>query len=51
MTEHTERSPSVKLELSKHGGHVGFYQPSWGGNSYWLETRITDYLMKVTEEK
>ena len=51
ITEQTERSPSVKLELSKHGGHVGFYQPSWGANSYWLETRITDYLKKAVEER
>ncbi len=40
-----ELSTKVKLELSSHGGHVGFvsgYIPLVA--SYWLEQRILDYL-------
>ena len=51
MTEQTKRSPRVKLELSTHGGHVGFYQPSWNGSSYWFETRISDFLKKIEGER
>jgi predicted alpha/beta-fold hydrolase len=35
---------SIRLELSPHGGHVGFYQPSFNCSSYWLERRIPDFL-------
>jgi predicted alpha/beta-fold hydrolase len=47
ITEHTEMTPSVKLELSPYGGHVGFYQPSISKNSYWLERRIPDFLRSL----
>ncbi|WP_432743579.1 hydrolase [Methylobacter sp. G7] len=41
-----ELSPQVQLELSRHGGHVGFisgfipFRPE-----YWLEQRIPEFLM------
>lgn len=41
----------IKLELSPNGGHVGFYQPAFISNSYWLETRITDFLGSVTNDE
>jgi len=44
IPEQTERTSTVKLELSANGGHVGFYQPSINKNSYWLETRISEFL-------
>lgn len=37
-------SDSTHLELSAHGGHVGFFRPSLKTHSYWLETRISDFL-------
>lgn len=37
-----ELSPSVTLEISKRGGHVGFVGgPSPGAARYWLDNRIT----------
>jgi predicted alpha/beta-fold hydrolase len=41
-----ELSPHVQLELTQHGGHVGFisgtvpFRPR-----YWLEQRISDFLL------
>ncbi len=37
--------PGVCLELSSHGGHVGFVQGGMPGRaSYWLEQRVARYL-------
>lgn len=39
-----ELSPAVTLELSRHGGHVGFVEgPLWKPR-YWLEQRIVQHL-------
>ena len=41
----TELSPQVRIELSSHGGHVGFIGAGeWGQPTYWLEQRIPDFL-------
>lgn len=40
----TDLSDSTQLELYPHGGHVGFYQPSFRDSSYWLDRRITGFL-------
>ncbi|MCB1734257.1 MAG: hydrolase [Gammaproteobacteria bacterium] len=37
-----ELSPSVTLELSRHGGHVGFVAA--GTNRYWADRRIVRFL-------
>lgn len=50
IPEQTERTSSVKLELSANGGHVGFYQPTFNKSSYWLETRIPGFLKSRMEE-
>ncbi|MEK7839993.1 MAG: hydrolase [Pseudomonadota bacterium] len=43
--EPTELSPTIQLELSEHGGHVGFIGGLWPWKPhYWLETRIPEYL-------
>lgn len=40
-----ELSEHVTLEVSRHGGHVGFVGGFWPGLSrYWLEERIPAYL-------
>ena len=41
----SELSPSVTLELSVRGGHVGFVEGTWPWTpNYWLEHRIPRYL-------
>lgn len=41
----SELSPSVKLEVTERGGHIGFHQGDypWSGNN-WLEYRIPLFL-------
>ncbi len=41
---------SIKLELSPHGGHVGFYQPSLSSSSYWLDKRIPAFLKTMIRD-
>jgi predicted alpha/beta-fold hydrolase len=47
----TDLSASTQLELYPHGGHVGFFQPSFRGSSYWLEARISEYLASNMKQK
>jgi len=47
----TNLSDSTQLELSPHGGHVGFFKPSFSDSSYWLEKRITKYLESNMKHK
>lgn len=40
-----ELPPAVTLELSDHGGHVGFVSGPWPWQAeYWLERRIVEWL-------
>ncbi|UCE88860.1 MAG: hydrolase [Pseudomonadota bacterium] len=40
-----ELPPSVTLEITQHGGHVGFINGPWPGLAhYWLEHRIVQHL-------
>jgi hypothetical protein len=49
LPEMNEMSSQVQLELTQHGGHVGFisglipFRPQ-----YWLEQRIPEFLMGYT---
>ena len=43
-------SPSITLELSDHGGHVGFIGGrSRGEADYWLDRRIPDFLRRFVD--
>lgn len=45
IPRHDELSENVTLELSSHGGHVGFVTGAWPWHPrYWLEERIPAYL-------
>lgn len=47
----SELSKSVCLELSKHGGHVGFVtnHRKNNGTPFWLETRVVKLLQQLIE--
>ncbi len=41
-------SPAVTLELSEHGGHVGFLgRGTRGATHWWLESHVADHLEQV----
>ena len=44
IPEEHELSSSVCIELSEHGGHVGFISGSWWRPRFWLEERIPQYI-------
>jgi predicted alpha/beta-fold hydrolase len=44
VPEPEELAPSVTLELSPWGGHVGFVHTPFGGKAGWLEERIPGYI-------
>lgn len=40
-----ETSPSIRLELSEHGGHAGFISGQWPVKPiYWLDVRVLQFL-------
>jgi len=41
-----ELSSFVSLEISQHGGHVGFVSGTLFKPKYWLETRIVEYFLE-----
>jgi len=41
-----EISKNVSLEISEHGGHVGFVAGSFFHPHYWLEKRIKNYFLE-----
>ena len=44
LPDNAELSSSIGLELSPHGGHIGFMAGTAFKPNYWLEKRITHYL-------
>ncbi|MBC8237943.1 MAG: hydrolase [Helicobacteraceae bacterium] len=46
-----ELSQSVTLELSKHGGHVGFIEGSFLKPKYWIEKRVVDFFKGVLDSE
>lgn len=46
IPEADELSESIELELSQHGGHVGFIGGKWYKPEYWLEPRIHHFLQQ-----
>lgn len=49
IPEGSELSALVQLELSQHGGHVGFVGGTIFAPEYWLERRITRYLKQILQ--
>ncbi len=41
-----KNNPSFLLEITKHGGHVGFNKNKSSIGNYWLEKRIVQFLQK-----
>jgi len=37
---------NTQLEVSKHGGHVGFVSHKGWKTTYWLDQRITSFLIE-----
>ncbi len=44
MPNETELSEAVDLELSQHGGHIGFVAGSLHRPVFWLQQRIPEYI-------
>ena len=44
LPKENEISKNVNLEISEHGGHVGFIGGSFFKPEYWLENRIVEYF-------
>lgn len=44
IPDENEISEMITLELSSHGGHVGFIGGKWVKPEYWLEPRIHEFL-------
>lgn len=44
LPNNNEMSEFVNLEVSQHGGHVGFIEGSLFKPEYWLERKIADYF-------
>jgi predicted alpha/beta-fold hydrolase len=44
IPDNSELSATPVMELSRHGGHVGFIGGSVMKPEYWLETRVPEYL-------
>jgi len=51
IPDFADENSSVKLELSPHGGHVGFFQPALNNNNYWLDTRIPAFLRSMIKDE
>jgi hypothetical protein len=45
----SELSDSIRLELSSHGGHVGFISGGFIKPEYWLEKRILQFIQQHTQ--
>ena len=45
-----ELSADIKLEITEHGGHVGFISGSPTRPVYWLEQRIVSWLLETVAE-
>ena len=49
IPQHKDLSPTVQLEISRHGGHVGFV--SAGPQPYWLEQRMLRFVRDSLPEE
>ena len=49
LPSENELSEYITLELSEHGGHVGFISGTFFKPDYWLEKRVVNYFKNFTE--
>ncbi len=51
LPEEAELSSSITIEVSPHGGHVGFVGGSLLKPRYWLEERVVSYLEEFSDRE
>jgi predicted alpha/beta-fold hydrolase len=51
LPKYNDISKSITLDISQHGGHVGFIEGSFFRPKYWLEERIVCYIKELYPSK
>ena len=50
VPDESELSESIELELSQHGGHIGFVSGSLTRPVFWLPERLVEFIFRFIEE-
>ncbi|MFC1588903.1 hydrolase [Pseudomonadota bacterium] len=51
LPDDSELSDSIELELSQHGGHIGFVSGSLARPVFWLQQRVPEYLLEFIADE